>query len=899
MKLCGCSNWYKFRWIFIALSLLVLPEISLSQNLPPVLDRGIPNQHCEAGSSFSYTIPSDAFQDENGDPLTISTGSLPSWLSFDPSTRSFSGTPSSAGKSNISVSASDGSASASTSFSITAHSENTYAAFTMNYQMGCGYRLVQFTNKSKGANNYNWVLGNGNTSTSKNPSAIYNKPGKYEVTLTINEGTTDEDSHTEVINIYPRPDPEVNNITKTGCEPFDITLQSTGSPVSESAKTINDQDVGSISGGSETYYNWYFFEKHEAVITENKTNLVENFQGGIYKTILEVTDEYGCQGSKITYNHFEVYDKPEAYFTYEKSDKCSPSETKIFDQTTVLNADITQYSWTVDESPITDNNDTITYDFSTLGPGNYDISLISESEKGCVSNAYTETISFNNENTVDFNLNDYYCPGDSVSFMALTSAGAKAYSWDIGDDGEVESTNAALKYAFTSPGEYPVNLTVSFDDGCEKTIVKNVFIDGVDAQFNYNVSYNCTNESFTVHFSDQSKTLFDNDITAVEWYGTNPETRTLLSDTSEFDMVFDTAGTYHIRLDVQSNEGCISSTLQTITLEHPSLDINTSGASVGCFAGEETKFQANFDSDYENISNYEWDFGDGYTATTTTSATNHTYATGGSYDVSLTVHTNEGCTYSVLRENLIRLSDTTPVIDSVNIIQSPEKCFSEGATIDVYSANEPDVYKFITTEDIDRYDNRSGDHFAYNYFPEDTGTFNIEVVIGKFGCLSDTFSVENIEINGPKSLFSMSENTFCQDPPYEARFYNLSIEENSATEYLWQFGDGESSNTNAPTHEYTNTGDYTVKLTATDPVTGCTHTDSQTVNIYSFDDTQKIISANKTSGCVPLEVEFSQNISEKLSDNYSIEAYEWDFDNDGIIDTSTTAATITHTYEKP
>ena len=76
----------------------------------------IPNQNATAGVAFSYAFPSNTFTDPNaGTTLTYTAtldggGSLPSWLSFTGSTRTFSGTPALAnlGSINIRVTASDG-----------------------------------------------------------------------------------------------------------------------------------------------------------------------------------------------------------------------------------------------------------------------------------------------------------------------------------------------------------------------------------------------------------------------------------------------------------------------------------------------------------------------------------------------------------------------------------------------------------------------------------------------------------------------------------------------------------------------------------------------------------------------------------------------------------------------
>jgi len=63
-------------------------------NDPPTLEGTISPQTAIEDEPFSFTIPSDTFIDiDVGDSLTYSADNLPAWLSFDPDTRTFSGTP--------------------------------------------------------------------------------------------------------------------------------------------------------------------------------------------------------------------------------------------------------------------------------------------------------------------------------------------------------------------------------------------------------------------------------------------------------------------------------------------------------------------------------------------------------------------------------------------------------------------------------------------------------------------------------------------------------------------------------------------------------------------------------------------------------------------------------------
>ncbi|ABK99976.1 calcium-binding protein [Pelobacter propionicus] len=78
-------------------------------NHSPTLATPLADQSGSEGAAFSYTVPSTAFTDpDSGDMLTYSAAkadgsALPSWLSFNPSTRTFSGTPPAGSIGTISV----------------------------------------------------------------------------------------------------------------------------------------------------------------------------------------------------------------------------------------------------------------------------------------------------------------------------------------------------------------------------------------------------------------------------------------------------------------------------------------------------------------------------------------------------------------------------------------------------------------------------------------------------------------------------------------------------------------------------------------------------------------------------------------------------------------------------
>ncbi len=103
-------------------SLRITIKGALTNNAPTVAT-AIPDQTATTGAAFSYAFPAAAFTDADSDTLSYAAAksddtALPSWLSFDPATRTFSGTPQTAGTVSVKVTASDGSDSVSDTFDI-------------------------------------------------------------------------------------------------------------------------------------------------------------------------------------------------------------------------------------------------------------------------------------------------------------------------------------------------------------------------------------------------------------------------------------------------------------------------------------------------------------------------------------------------------------------------------------------------------------------------------------------------------------------------------------------------------------------------------------------------------------------------------------------------------------
>jgi len=77
---------------------VTIADNDVPPNLPPQIANPIGNTIATEDTPFNFTVPSNTFVDSDGDTLTYTAeladgNPLPNWLTFDPATRTFSGTP--------------------------------------------------------------------------------------------------------------------------------------------------------------------------------------------------------------------------------------------------------------------------------------------------------------------------------------------------------------------------------------------------------------------------------------------------------------------------------------------------------------------------------------------------------------------------------------------------------------------------------------------------------------------------------------------------------------------------------------------------------------------------------------------------------------------------------------
>jgi len=154
-------------------------------NFVPYLKNQIPNKTDMVGHLFNFTVPDSTFIDDDGNnTLTYSAtlsngGALPSWLSFNPVTRTFSGTPTAVGSLSLKVIATD-TANANASCVFTLNVVDHTAIHESNGQIINEYKLFQnYPNPFNPSTTISYSLLNNSNVSIK----LYDILGKEIVTL--------------------------------------------------------------------------------------------------------------------------------------------------------------------------------------------------------------------------------------------------------------------------------------------------------------------------------------------------------------------------------------------------------------------------------------------------------------------------------------------------------------------------------------------------------------------------------------------------------------------------------------------------------------------------------------------------------------------------------------------
>ena len=228
------------------------------------------------------------------------------------------------------------------------------------------------------------------------------------------------------------------------------------------------------------------------------------------------------------------------------------------------------------------------------------------------------------------------------------------------------------------------------------------------------------------------------------------------------------------------------------------------------------------------IVSWYWDFGDGNISTDRN--TTHIYADNGVYNVTLTVTDNSGLSNSTYKS--INVSNTPPiavndtastVIDTpVEINVTSNDYDLDGVIINISIISNASHGNLSIKNNTVIY---SPDH---NFIGKDSFTY---IVIDDDNAKSNP-AVVNIEVESSREPPHCSFNYTPKNPTTEdiIQFQDTSTDDKSIVSWYWDFGDGNISGQQNPTHQYKTAGTYIVTLKVEDS-DGLNDTDSKEITV--------------------------------------------------------------------
>jgi PKD repeat protein len=279
-----------------------------------------------------------------------------------------------------------------------------------------------------------------------------------------------------------------------------------------------------------------------------------------------------------------------------------------------------------------------------------------------------------------------------------------------------------------------------------------------------------------------------------------------------------TANSGNYQVQVLNASNCSSTSTPVGLTVQPKPVISNVVASSVC-QGSSTQFSASANVAGTNgavVNSYNWDFaGQG---TGALSQTSFSFSAAGSFPVTLIVGTNQGCLDTFTVQALV---NPLPVISSVT---ASSACLGELSLFNAQSAVNPINGAVVQNQSWQFGNGVSASGSSVSNLYNQPGTYPYQyTVTSNHGCASTATGMANV-FNMPTALFSANGNCEGSTLPF------LNLSSSNAVSWAWDFGDGNTSLSQHPTHSYQSSGNFVVSLTA-NTAQGCSSSYSQILPI--------------------------------------------------------------------
>lgn len=690
------------------------------------------------------------------------------------------------------------------------------ANFTASPTSGCTPVVVRFSDASTGnPTSWQWDLGNGTISFLQHPAATYFNPGVYTVKLVVSNGTAkDSIVKTQFIVVNAQPVVNLSASATTGCFPLQVQFS----------------DLSEPGSGAIISREWDFGDGQ----TSTDPNPSHTYTGaGNFNVSLRVMNSNGCTQTITHTNYIKLTEGVKAGFSFSAPNNCKPPAAIRFTNTSTGTGTLS-YRWDFgDGTGSTDAAPTHSY----TATGIYTVKLVVRNNTGCADSVVRANAINIGTVKVDFSVPPVICAAQPITLTNTSAPTPGSAVWKFSDGTQLTGLNPVKTFA--NPGTYTVKLISDFG-ACKDSITKSIQVVAKPGNGFTATSNTGCKAPLPVSFTSQATGAV-----SYQWKFGDGGTATDPNPTH----IYQTAGTFDVTLIVANAAGCTDTLVKKAFVRiQPTLVSITNVPQEGCIPYDFRPLISV--TGVDPIVSYHWKFGDGGTAAVKDPS--YTYTQAGTYTVELVYTTSGGCT------------DSVKVVDAIRVGNKPIVNFAALPTItcaglpvqftDQSTGGKADRWLWFFGDG----GNSSEQHPAHIY--QDTGYLHVKLVVWSNGCRDSLTKLQMVYIRPPVARFDVVAN--CANR-LSRSFTDRSL---GAKSWSWDFGDGQTSTTQSPTHNYAAPGSYIVRLTVRNET--CEHTITKQVVVI---EEKAAFSTSATEICKGTAITFSA-----LNTNpQNVRGYSW------------------------
>jgi len=704
---------------------------------------------------------------------------------------------------------------------------------------------------------YHWDFGDTNKATEMNTMHSYEKPGTYQVTLTIaDDANVDNSQAFDTLKVFVNDRP----IANAGKD----------KRISANQTTVFDASDSTDSDGKIIFYEWNL---GDGTILKGKKVQHSYDQPGVYTATVFVRDnsrstsDTDTDAAIVVINHPPIANAgPDQWKTQSEihfnGHKSSDKDGKII-----------KYIWNFGDG---------TKAFGPVlshvyqSPGIYTIKLTVIDDSNTSTNTAMDEMKLNINHIpiADAGPDIVVAPGETIFLDGTSSVDPDGeiikWEWDMGDGHTFSGKQ--ISHAYQKSGVYHALLTV-FDNSNHDRALN---FDDIKITVNYRPVANAGNDIVvapheTISLNAGNSYDDDGKITEYIWKFSDGVTKSGKIVQKSFNV----SGIYSANLTVVDNSKVKNSTASDAIVIHVNHQPVAKAQKIIHTNQRRVLLDAtsSIDADGDHLK-YIWNPGDGSDDFVGIQVM-HTYAKGGVYPAILTVDDCRGLSNSVSKETVKIMINERP---EANAGKDKTVCAGNLVLFDASASQDPENGRMKYLWQFSDGKSMSGVNIARIF--EKGGTYSAILTV------TDDSNLEGGNADHDQIIIHVIESPVANagDDQIVCAGHMIHFDGTGSTDvdglvnsFEWDFGDGSTGGGATPTHVYEQAGKYRVTLRITGDQTGsCDYTDSDSMIVTVHEAPVSHFSCIDNS---PLGETVHFDTSQSSGNGANITKWEWNFGN--------------------